>query len=248
MYQRVTSLYVGLFLKLRGWIKIMSILAGIPGQLKTLLDRLTSGRASNLDNPDVASSNLALATKQVDKDDLTVARIEKLDNVNAAVTTIASATTALSTTTYWTDARAGYLDLLNTNLDGKVSEAGGGIPVAGATGETGQLKVTATSWTTCLDLTSEAGVLCLLKAFGGDSEGRIAGYIKVTIDGVSVFGTTGIPVSGDDTFHSTFDASYAPASCFDISMPLPYTSSLKIEAKAFSTSFDIYCRWAVLKT
>ncbi len=64
----------------------MAPLLGLPGKVKTLVDRLTSTRATNL------------------------------DNLDAAITTRAAASTALSSTT-WTGARAGYLDLLNTHLD-----------------------------------------------------------------------------------------------------------------------------------
>jgi hypothetical protein len=41
---------------------MISFLLGVPGKLKTLTDRLTSGRAANLDNLDVAVSTTAPAS------------------------------------------------------------------------------------------------------------------------------------------------------------------------------------------
>ena len=226
----------------------MSILAGIPGQLKTLLDRLTSGRAALLDNLDVASSTLATAAKQVDKDDLTVERIENLDDLDATISSRAPATTALlNTAGYWTNARAGYLDLLNTNLDGKISDIAG-IPVAASTGEAGQLVCTAQTYTTCVDLTSESGILCLLQAWGEDDTRLSAGDVRVTIDGVSVFGTTGINLGCIESFDNFTDGWRLSNSYFEISAPLIFTDSLKIEAISDVSTCDIVVRWAILKT
>lgn len=53
----------------------------------------------------------------------TDARGTKLDNLDATVSSRAASATALSNV-QWTAGRAGYLDLINTNLDAKVSSAG----------------------------------------------------------------------------------------------------------------------------
>jgi hypothetical protein len=58
---------------------MLDFFAGVPGKLKTLTDRLSSGRAT------------------------------ALDNLDAAITTRAAASTALSNAT-WTNTKAGYLD------------------------------------------------------------------------------------------------------------------------------------------
>ena len=73
----------------------MAPLLGLPGRIKTLLDRLTATRAANLDRLDATISTLALASTAVSRADLTTARIALLDKLS--------------------------------NLDGKISEAGGGL-------------------------------------------------------------------------------------------------------------------------
>lgn len=95
----------------------MSFLLGVPGRLKTLIDRLTSTRAGYLDN--LASytpargtklDNLdALITSRASGADYTPTRAGKLDNLDATVASRAPASTALSTST-WTSARAAKLD------------------------------------------------------------------------------------------------------------------------------------------
>ena len=67
-----------------------TMLAGVPGKLKMLLDRLTATRAANLDG-------------------LTSARTGYLDRLDATISSRAPASTALSTAT-WTAARAAKLD------------------------------------------------------------------------------------------------------------------------------------------
>lgn len=72
----------------------------------------------------------ALATVDANVDTLLTRCTEaRLAHLDADITSRAPASTALSTANY-TSARAGYLDLLNTNLDAKVSEAGAKSPIA----------------------------------------------------------------------------------------------------------------------
>lgn len=73
----------------------MAPLLGLPGRIKTLIDRLTATRAANLDRLDATISTRALASTAVSRTDLTTARIALLDKL--------------------------------INLDGKISEAGGGL-------------------------------------------------------------------------------------------------------------------------
>ena len=103
----------------------MSFLLGVPGRLKTLIDRLTSTRAGYLDN--LASytpargtklDNLdALITSRASGADYTPTRAGKLDNLDATVASRAPASTALSTST-WTSARAAKLDNLDATISG----------------------------------------------------------------------------------------------------------------------------------
>ena len=80
---------------------MLAFLAGVPGKLKTILDRLTSTRAANLDNLDAAVSTRmpGSATEQ--------------GRIDVAISTRAPAATALTDVT-WTDARAAKLDLITS--------------------------------------------------------------------------------------------------------------------------------------
>ena len=60
----------------------MAPLLGLPGRIKTLLDRLTATRAANLDHLDATISTRALASTAVNSADLTTARIVLLDKLN----------------------------------------------------------------------------------------------------------------------------------------------------------------------
>ena len=95
----------------------MSFLLGVPGRLKTLLDRLTSPRAGYLDNLSAYTTtrgakldNLnATITSRADATYYTSTRAAKLDSIDATVSSRAPASTALSTST-WTSTRAAKLD------------------------------------------------------------------------------------------------------------------------------------------
>ena len=60
----------------------MAPLLGLPGRIKTLIDRLTATRAANLDRLDATISTRALASTAVSRTDLTTARIALLDKLN----------------------------------------------------------------------------------------------------------------------------------------------------------------------
>ena len=68
---------------------MIDFLLGVPGKLKTVIDHLTTHLSST--------------------------RAAKIDQLDAAISSRAAASTALSTAT-WTSARAGYLDQINTGL------------------------------------------------------------------------------------------------------------------------------------
>ena len=58
-----------------------TMLAGVPGKLKTMLDRLTATRAANLDKLDANITTRAAASTALSNAVWTDARAEKLDNV-----------------------------------------------------------------------------------------------------------------------------------------------------------------------
>lgn len=58
---------------------MMTFLMGVPGKLKTLLDRLSDTRAANIDNLDAAISTRAPASTAVSNADYTAARAGYLD-------------------------------------------------------------------------------------------------------------------------------------------------------------------------
>lgn len=69
---------------------MVELLAGVPGKLKTLLGRFTATRAAALDNLDAAVSSRAPASSAVSSAVLTPARIAYLDNIAAAPVRIKS--------------------------------------------------------------------------------------------------------------------------------------------------------------
>ena len=60
----------------------MDVLLGLPGKIATLLDRLTATRATALDNLDAAISTRASAATAVSNATLTDARIQALDEIS----------------------------------------------------------------------------------------------------------------------------------------------------------------------
>jgi hypothetical protein len=74
----------------------LAALLGLPGKTKTLLDRLTSARASKIDNLDTTVSSRAPASTAVSSANLTTSRIGNLDRLDTTISSRASAT-ALST-------------------------------------------------------------------------------------------------------------------------------------------------------
>ena len=95
----------------------MSFLLGVPGKLKTLIDRLTSTRAGYLDNLSAYTTTRgakldqldAAVTSRASAANYTSGRAANLDNLNATISSRAAASTALSTST-WTAGRAAKLD------------------------------------------------------------------------------------------------------------------------------------------
>lgn len=104
---------------------MIAILAGLPGQMKTLIDRLTSTRAGNLDN--ITATRMAKVDTIDTNVDATVssrASQSSLDVVDGIVDTVntntaATASNVTTLTNRLTSARAGYLDNLETIPGGR---------------------------------------------------------------------------------------------------------------------------------
>ena len=92
-----------------------TMLAGVPGKLKTLIDRLTATRAANLDSLDATvSSRMPGTTTHRDRIDAAISSrmpgtATEQARIDTTISSRAPASTALSNIT-WTNARAGYLD------------------------------------------------------------------------------------------------------------------------------------------
>ena len=214
-------------------------LAGIPGQVKTLLDRLTSARAAKIDNLDATVTSRAPSSTAVSNTNYTSARATKLDQLDAAVSSRAAASTAVSSSNY-TAARASKLDNLD-NLDAPVSGIKG-IPKAASTGSSGSAVITATSFTTVVSV-SGSGMLCYIRAWGEDDLVQVAGQIRVTADGVNVWGD-GLDVGGVSGNPQEATSSMV----IQLSSPIVFNSSLVIAAKAAASSSDVNVVYAVLKS
>ena len=218
-----------------------AFLAGLPGQLKTLLDRLTVTRAAKLDNIDAALSTLAAASTALDDTVWTPARAAKIDALNAALSTRALQADAVSTANY-TSTRAAYLDTLNTNADAKVSEAGG-LLYPGSNGAGGEGSVTSSSWTTVYSYTG-SGALIFLKMIGQgkDDNSSTTCHFRVVIDGNNAWGDT-FATSARNLPQETVPLSFATWSGV-----LPFNSSISLQAKDTDGSAIATIVYGVMKT
>jgi len=181
---------------------MFAMLAGVPGKLKTLLDRLTATRAGLLDNLNATvSSRMPGTTTERDRIDTTISSrmpgtTTHRDRIDTTISSRAPASTALNNAT-WTDGRAALLDKLNLlpTADGLAPIAGGLYPstqsVSGASpslnGFTTGGSRSSVGTTTIIDITG-AGVLqyaALQCTTAGTVDQNIAAELRVTIDGVA---------------------------------------------------------------
>lgn len=218
----------------------MSFLIGLPGQAKALLDRFTSGRATNIDNLDVATSTRALESTALDSGDWTSARAAKIDDLDANMTTIAAASTSISSTHY-TSQRAGYLNLINTNLDQALSTISG-AKAPNSTGAGGVGTNSSSSFTTEYSY-SGSGALVYLAAWGYDvdDEHSTAGEARILMDGVNAFGD--IPFGG-----AIPEADIHEFQMLRMSGYWPFSSSVSIQIACTTGGDSVKCKYAVIKT
>lgn len=144
---------------------MIDFLLGVPGKLKTISDYLTANwtatRATKVDNLDAAISTRAPASTALTNVMWTDVRAEKLDGITAAVSSIIS--------TGW-PATPSYCPIANNTL---LACSGGTVA-----------STTSTSWVDALNITG-SGVINLIAGYHGTAAGQPGGmYIRVTIDGV----------------------------------------------------------------
>ena len=148
---------------------MIDFLLGVPGKLKTLTDRLTSGRAANLDNLNATVSSRAAAASALSNATWTDARAGKLDKLDKLDNAFQS------TDAFVAKPIAG--GILGTDQSGVTSSDNGGL---------GSLSTNSTTFSNVLSVTG-AGVLEFL---GGSKANSATGshQIRLTIDG-TVIGT-----------------------------------------------------------
>lgn len=97
-------------------------IAAVKSDTNTLTSRLTSGRATNLDNLDATVSSRAPSATAVSNLDYTSARALKIDNLDATISSRAPSSTAVSNADY-TSARALKIDNLDATISSRAPSA-----------------------------------------------------------------------------------------------------------------------------
>ena len=193
----------------------MSIfLNGVPGRLKTLIDRLVpSGSAETL----------------------TDTRLANLDDLDAAVSTRAPSSTALSSAT-WTGTKAGYLDAavssakypkqtdincveLGTSSIASVNAFSPGVPF-------GPIAVSAATWTEVLSV-AVPGFLWWAAAWRGSAYTSGTLNVRVTIDGTVA--VTTVTTGASSTQNTGVVAVGSYIGTVPLLMPIRFAASMKIE-------------------
>lgn len=110
----------------------MAPLLGLPGRIKTLIDRLTATRAENLDRLDASVSTRALASTAVSRADLTTARIALLDKLSNLDGKISEAGKGLKTQVFtssgtWTRPEGVNMVMISGCAGGSGGGGGGGV-------------------------------------------------------------------------------------------------------------------------
>ena len=192
----------------------MLFLAGVPGALKRLKDRLVPSGTTET---------------------LTDARMLKLDNLDATVASRAPSATALSTAT-WTGTIAGRIDASISSVAEKApaSLVGYGAYGSEQSGHGTTTTLGALSANTyaaaVIDITAASGWLRMALAYRGSTLTNHAQLtMRVTIDGTAFEITDG--VTTDTATTAMYAVGYATASALTLDR-VRFRSSLKIEVKA----------------
>lgn len=200
---------------------MIDFLLGVPGKLKTISDYLTTNwtatRATKVDNLDAAISTRAPASTALTNATWTDVRAEKLDGITAAVSSIIA--------TNWPSTPS-YTPITSNTL----------YACAGGT----MTSTNSTSWVDALNITG-SGVINFIAGYHGTAAGQPGGmYLRVTVDGVV------LPVvSASNTYQAIVGAicAYydAAAAAFFITGvtydQINFKTSLRIEHYAASASY-----------
>jgi len=149
---------------------MMPALAGLPGKIKTLIDRLTSTRATNLDNLDAAITSRAVASTALSNATWTNALAAELDGLAPAIAACAQETTPLLRPPI----AGGYVD---NNAAFTASIVAAGIPAS------------LSSSTTYVDVVNYTGQGVLSFAAAQTLVAAQSASIRVVIDGVQLCDT-----------------------------------------------------------
>lgn len=231
----------------------MSLLLGLPGQVTTLLARLTSGRATNLDNLDATVSSRAPSSTAVSNADYTAARAAGLDYAAKAFAKPTATThLPLLPNTQPSELLAGVSRI--RTVDQRVDNVPSAFSSFSA-GFSNVLRIGAgglsTSYQNIINITSGSGVLdflfaeCAQAPTGGTAMDSVD--IKVTLDGNLIIDTStdtngratqqsGVVLVGKFKWGARFNpAASSPGTIYHCDYEpgagLPFNSSLKIEAK-----------------
>lgn len=187
---------------------MMALLLGVPGKLKTLLDRISSARAAKLDNIDAAISTRAAASTAVSNADLTPARAGYLDALEHGNGGVRPASMP-----------CGNIVASSTETLTVLTVPGAAYVSSGA--------LTAGTLATMLSVTGK-GALTYLGIQSMDATSRTH-RVRITIDGTVVFDATSAPhttANGVGYVHGHYnDASKQKIE----GTPLLYDSSLLVE-------------------
>jgi hypothetical protein len=198
---------------------MIAFLLGVPSKLKTLTDRLTSTRATNLDNLDAQVSTRAAASTALSTATWTSGRAAKLDSV------------ALNTDPLLKAPKANGLALISSEFYTNADT----IRQVNVT-----LDTLSTSYTTVLNYTGSGFLdMCMVHPVSGSSNTSDI-FLKITIDGVVV--AEGSVSANDSATPRTIlvacgtvfgDGRWAGGK-------IPFYTSLLIETKVSNNHFGVY--------
>lgn len=209
--------------------------AGVPGKLKTLIDRLTAARASNLDDIDTTVSSRAPSSTALSTATWTGTKAGYIDS---AISDRASQTSL--------DTMAGE-QVLNMPPTNTLTYAGltrtSANPALRIAESVATGALTAATYVTVLNVTSSKGVVSLAMAYHVDATSH-ALSIRITVDGVIIREYT------EDTHTTAGSGLVVIGGELCQAEKIPFLSSLKIEVKSDATLTSgkvrhIYHYWTV---
>lgn len=196
---------------------MIAVLLGLPGKLKTLTDRLTSGRAANLDKLDALVSSRAPASTALLYTVWTDARAAKLDVVALEASPLLSPPIAsgLVPATPTVVLISSYQDVYTKNS---------GLE---------HLGVTSTTYVNAVNYTGK-GVLEFVGAQNETAAGTTT--MQITVDGVVIMLDTVGGVGGGAANVKALVGTINKAECVISLSAVPFKTSLKIEVKVTAGS------------